>query len=102
MRLSPRLGLVETSNAAIADVRSEISFVVRVVPVLADDPVPPCRVDLAVFDRTFGSISEIVGPLADGGGFGADAGKGEGTRDEDAEAFWDGARFEAVGLRELM
>lgn len=102
LRLSPRLGFVDTSNAAIAAVRSEISFVVRAAPPLLDDLAPPCRVDLLVFDRTFGSKSEIVGPLADGGGFGDDVGKGEGTREEDEEAFWDGVRVVAVCFRDAM
>lgn len=101
LRLSPRLGFVDTSSAAIAAVRSEISLVVRAVLPLDDDPVPPPgRADLLTFDRTFGNMSEIVGPLADGGGFGDDAGKGEGMRDEAEDPCGDGARVGAAGFRE--
>jgi hypothetical protein len=96
------VGFVDTSNAAIAAVRSDISFVVRAALLLEEDPAPACRVDLLVFDRTFGNISEMVGPLADGGGFGDNAGMGEGTRDEDEEPFCDGARIEVFGFREDM
>ena len=98
LRRSSSVGFVDTSKAAIAAVRSEMLFVVRAVPLLFD-PDPACRLDLLVFDRTFGSISEIVGPLADGGGFGDDAGKGEGTRDDCEEVGCEGARL-VVGLRE--
>lgn len=45
-------------------------------------------------------MSEIVGPLADGGGFGDDAGKGEGMRDEAEDPCGDGARVGAAGFRE--
>lgn len=76
-----------------------MSFVVRAGPPFEEAAPVPCRVDLLVFDRTFGNMSEIVGPLADGGGFGDDAGKGEGTRDEDDEPCWDGARVGAFCLR---
>jgi hypothetical protein len=102
LRLSPKLGFVDTSNAAMAAVRSEISFVVRVAPPFEEDPAPLGRVDLLVFDRTFGNISEIVGPFADGGGFGDGVGLGEGPRDEDGVPFCDGARVAAVCFREDM
>lgn len=82
----------------MAAVRSEISFVVRAAPPLEEDPVPLCRVDLLVLDRTFGSMSEMVGPLADGGGFGVDMDKGEGTRDEGPSCA--GSRVRGVGLRD--
>jgi hypothetical protein len=98
LRRSSSVGFVDTSKAAIAAVRSEMLFVVKAAPLLFD-PDPACRVDLLVFDRTFGSISEIVGPLADGGGFGDDTGNGEGTRDDCEEAGCDGGRL-VVGLRE--
>lgn len=99
MRFVLRLGFVDTSNAAMAAVRSEISFVVRAAPPL-EDPVPLCRVDLLVLDRTFGSMSEMVGPLADGGGFEDGVDKGEGTRDEGPSC--DGSRVGGVGLRDDM
>jgi hypothetical protein len=75
--------LVETSKAAIAAVRSEISFVVRAAPPLVRFvEVPDDRDDLLVFDRTFGSISDRTGPAADGGGFDDDVGIGDWARED--------------------
>lgn len=45
-------------------------------------------------------MSEIVGPLADGGGFGDDTGKGEVMRAEAVDPRGDGAREGAAGFRE--
>jgi hypothetical protein len=78
-----------------------MSLVVRAGFPLEDDPAPPpWRVDLLTFDRTFGNMSEIVEPLADGGNFGDDAGRGEGMRDEAEDPCGDGARVGAVDFRE--
>lgn len=50
------------------------------------DPVPAGRDDaLAALDLTFGRISDITGPEADGGALAVDLGAGEGFRDEGAE-----------------
>jgi len=79
------VGLVETSKAAMAAVKSEILLVVRAAPPFEGLAVPPpCRLGLLVFDRTFGSISDRRGPEADGGAFEEDAVMDDCVR-EDAE-----------------
>ena len=90
------VGFVETSNAAIAAVKSEMSFVVNEFlkePAAAE---PPCREEegLADLDLTFGRSSEITGPEAEGGAlfFGA----GDGLHDEAADSRGDG-RKKAAG-----
>lgn len=87
-------GFVETSKAAIAAVRSEISLVVNEFlkePAVAE---PPCREGLADLDLTFGRSSEITGPEAEGGAL--FFGTGDGLRDEAADSRGDGRR-EAAG-----
>lgn len=77
--------MVETSKAAMAAVRSEISFVVRAAPPLfefVELEGPDDREVLLVFDRTLGSISDRTGPEADGGGFGDEVGIGDWAREE--------------------
>ena len=69
-----KLGLVDTSNAAIAAVRSVILFVVSAAPFFDVLAFTLCFC-LLVFDLTFGSISESTGPEAEGGGL-EDVGKG--------------------------
>lgn len=77
--------MVETSNAAMAAVRSEILLVVRdPLPLDGEAAPPPCRLGLLALDRTFGSMSERTGPEADGGALEDGAGMGECAR-EDAE-----------------
>ena len=99
------MGLVATSKAAMAAVRSEILVVVR-EPLFLDEFAPPpvFRLDLTVFDRTFGSISERTEPAADGGALAETGGRGECVRDGPAAtavaASGDGERagVEAKGL----
>lgn len=82
-RLSaPMVGLVDTSSAAMAAVKSEMLLVVREPPPLEELAFPLCFC-LLVFDRTFGSISERTGPEAEGGALDG-AGMGDCAR-EDAE-----------------
>jgi hypothetical protein len=77
------VGLVETSKAAMADVKSEILLVVRAAPPFEGLAVPPpCRFGLLVFDRTFGSMSDRTGPEADGGAFEEDAAVDDCVRDD--------------------
>jgi hypothetical protein len=76
------VGLVESSNAAIAAVKSEILLVVMAVPPLEGLAVPPLCFCLLVFDRTFGSISDRTGPEADGGGFEEDGAVEDCARDD--------------------
>lgn len=89
-------GFVETSKAAMAAVKSEISFVVNE---FLKDPAaaePPCREEegLADLDLTFGRSSEITGPEAEGGAL--FLGAGDGLRDEAADSRGDG-RKKAAG-----
>ena len=85
------LGFVETSNAAIAAVKSDISFVVNEFLDGLAAPEPACRGDcLADLDLTFGRSSDITGPEAEGGAL--FLGAGDVLREEAADSRGDGRR----------
>lgn len=95
--------MVETSNAAMAAVKSEILLVVREPFRLDGDAAPPpSRLGLLVLDRTFGSMSERTGPEADGGAFEDAAGMGECVREDADDPVADRAGVRDNGLLAAM